>query len=178
MKVTVDVNVMLHKLTAYNPDIDLIGLKAYLFDLMLGDGGMGTIASGGGNGKTKEIVYGDVEQAASEPSPFPPAKEIKTESFEEDEESIPPGLIGAESPAGDRKSETLSQTIIRGKGSAQERLEARKEKRKAIEDYSKLSSKEIMERIANQHTPKKKSGQNQFVDMGSDTGGGSDIEIG
>lgn len=200
MRVSVDVKALLEALQSHNPGADLTGVKAYLFDLTV----MGTPTNtplsrqpmlpreqppthvpDQARPYEPEPVEG-IGTFAEELSPFAPATPLKGDSLEDD----------GDAPAESDPIQALAQKVMGPAiqvpkrvavnagppGPKSVRLTAAEKiaKRKELDDLSKLSSKELMERLTNTTTAKKGPGQNQFVDMGNDgpASGGGDLEMG
>lgn len=186
MKVTLEIGALLEKLTEFNPEVDLTGVKAYLFDLLL---------EGGEIVKTTPSSPRRKTAAVKAPAPTPvvgPETEPETFDLEgvmEGEPDLIDQVLGAPSPAQaptTRRSAPIpeaaaSSSSSRGKKDPLAEKAKREAKRKEIADFSKMSGREVMEFLTAQKAPRKREGQNQFIDEGGfDNGprGGGDLEIG
>jgi hypothetical protein len=178
MKITIDLKELVTVVTNFNPDADLTGLKAYLFDYVVGEVGE-TKASPPARRLAPPSPLADVatkkyteaqhepevmdDYAAENARLIAQAKAMKAEDTFADADEGP----DAEPPPIARKLSPVEKK--------QQREAKRKDK-----DYSSMSSKEVIESLVSRTLAQKKSGSNQFVDIGgsdSDAGGG-DIELG
>lgn len=192
MHVTIEVKQFLSKLQEYNPSIDLTGVKAYLLDLSLGMPVVGLQAVP--TGPIPRSTYPKVPEKAPlrepEPTQFPNGVDEATGFVIADDitaadlanmatpELSSDAAFGFEEEDGEAPPPTAPYTPPGSRPSPAERKNLREGKRKGLKDYTSMSSKEIMEQLTEDMMVKKKSGQNQFVDMGAGGGSGGDIEIG
>lgn len=203
MKVTVDVKILLGAIQSYNPEADLTGVKAYLFDLAI-DGFADSPAPTRQPTPPREQPVTALTNAvdperhrayepepvdgigtfAEELSPFPPSVPLTGDTLEEDD-PIQTMAQKVSVPAASAQPRAAVQSTRTGpptRRSPKDRKEEKEAKRKEMADIANLTSKELMERLTNtaSFTMKKKDGHNQFIDAGDDSAsaGGGDLDIG
>lgn len=166
MQVTLDVKVLLGKLKDFNPEADLQGVKAWLFDLVF-DGGKESADQLGSPtprsvNKPAHLELANPRETTEEKNAFP--KELVNK--------IPDGVIGDEKPT---KSSKVIVTGV-GKLSREEKLKKREE----LKEFTELSGKEMADRITSNLLNKKPKKDGQYVDEGGDGPplSGDDTEIG
>lgn len=170
MKVTVNVYTLLQKIQSLNKDLDLTGVKAYLFDLM-------TNTESHAEERTKvytetrTTVIGDTKKGyVVEPELEPDTLEL--DSVPEDYSKI----LGPETPS---KRAVSDYTPSAKKTSGQVRREERQARRdRSSLDFSKMSGKQVMEALASKSMAKPDD-TGQFTNLGNDNvSSGGDLEIG
>jgi len=175
MKVTVDVKKLITTLQTYNPNIDLTGVKAYLFDLTVGEE----------QGSSTQVTISNVPNPAFgyETSGY---AEIRSKSSEESAPEFPAGLLGDLIPPPTKKASTSNGSTVsgptikvnRGGSTTVSGKDAKVSRREELRKLTDLPSKELVKQLTTQFEKKPKDG-NQFVDDGMDsTDGYGDIEIG
>lgn len=197
MRITIDIQILIEEIQKTNPNVDPTSLKATILDLIV-DGKASVPAMGEGRAvliaptpKEEVVTKGYVDQqhvpapklAESEDGLEPmhsadddPLAEIARVAMASPQTR---DAAPASSPA---KRVVVTQRITGPKApiDRQAERESKEAKRKEIADFANLPSKELMARLTDTQLPKKKSGQNQYVDHGHDAGpaGDGDIEIG
>ena len=161
MKITIDVKELIQSIKNYNPDLDLSGVKAYLFDLLTGsDSNQDFVQPEAVNAQSfvagEDIQAGDVVYKAAA-QVDEPTREQAIPAY------VPPKPLNS-------KRVVITPDHKVGKIDRDEKIKKRKE----LEDFTSLSGKELLARL----TTTKESRPNesgQFVDDGIDDGGGGDI---
>ena len=204
MKVEIDIKVLLQSIQSHNPGVDLTGLKAYLLDLVMGGGGDFIPVARPDKGiqrqappKPREVYEPHVEaeddeenlgqpggRYAEELSPFAPTQALTGDALEIEDGSEPEDpmaelarkAVGSVAPSRSAVKATVTGPKVRK--SSKDKLSDREAKRQQMKDFSKMSGKEIMEQLTATTVPKRKPGQNQFIDIGDDgPPSDGDIEI-
>jgi hypothetical protein len=153
VQVTLDVKQLLGKIKDLNPEADLRGLKAWLFDLVFDEE------------KESEHRFGSTPQSVNEEKHL---ERVNTRETTEEKNAfpkelvhqIPPGIIGEEKPT---KSSKVIVTGV-GKLSREEKLKKRQE----LKEFTSLSGKEMADRITSNLMDRKEKKDGQFVDEGQD----------
>lgn len=157
MLVQIDVKKLLTQLENYNPNADLTGVKAYLFDLVLGDTPITKRA------RSKKVKEEELEHT------FSHEDDTETsESFPEDD--LLQKVMGTPAPI--TKNGPPKKVAINSK-------EAREARRKRAEEYTSMTSKEILDSLVNKNMEKNRGEHNQFINEGGNVPyDDGDLEIG
>lgn len=176
MKVTIEIKTLIEVIDQHNPGMDLTGLKAYLFDLIVDGDKVEAVPPRRVNRRQPPAPPTPETPDALAINWEPETFELEGEAEEDPLDKIARQAIGSVSPS----LEAANEPPRRGKKKIKDRLHERQAKRKEMENFSNMSSKQIMESLVNRAMPKKKEGQNQFVDMGAEeeAAGADDMVLG
>lgn len=164
MDITINVKNLLSKLKDFNPDFDLTGVKAYLFDLVVDSNSTDSTSFV----KTKTLVYGDTVY---------PEEEEKAGSFTPPQETLPPGIIGDfQSQRRTQVSPERSGPTIKINRNSKPDRESKASRLEGIKRMTEMSSKDLVKELTKDF--ERKSDGNQFVDEGFESSSTGDIEIG
>lgn len=165
MQVTLDVKELLGKIRQLNPESDLRGLKAWLFDLVF-----------------EEVSEnpGSVSQQVNEPIHTTLAKAVerleeKNQQSQELVNEVPAAIIGDERPA-----KPTSQIVVTGAKILKDRDRKRHERREDSKSFLDLSSKDMINKLTDDLVSKKERQGNQYTNEGEEGPPKSkdDLEIG
>lgn len=173
MIVQVELKTLLGKLAEFNPESDLTSVKAYLLDLALGNPvNEITVPARPAPAKHQESVK--VPRAMEGVPPVTQA----VEGFDmgEDEKNLDDGVV-LNNLIGTAPTQPAIKKVLAGKSfSSKEEREAR---RARAQQYTNMSSKEILESLTAKDEATRRGANKQIVDEGVDHGGPSgELEMG
>jgi hypothetical protein len=179
MKITVDPKVLIETLQSYNAALDLTGVKAYLFDQLLGEDFHYSAVK-----ETKPsniaVAHEKPKDAGSQTSVFAEDRPPQETSLAQE---LPAGIIGESSAAKPKASKVVIRGGIsssEGKGSpGKTTAEQRAVKRAEMKKFSDMSSRELLEHLGSQSSAARGE-HNQYISEGVDSksSGNDELEIG